>query len=669
MIIQDPDKLYKLLSEAEKNWKKDSGAEYKKIQMIIAKNNNLYYKQLGNSEMNFKKDGGAEYNRLMKMKDKFEEGGKMKPGGNVSYNNKSVEQVWNDWTITQRRHFLNDHHDENLNIVNIAKLAKKTFNELQINYISVLHSIQNHIKEGQYEDGGEVSAMNLEQLLDKVPVFERMNIDGYGEHTKSKIAYDNFNNKTSNKHLSFEEKRQYDNLRKRMTMYKEKYKQSVITYINKNNSSSNYPLPNFNHESPKDFDDSNVNYQDWANTDEDNDDDETPIGKNKFGKMETGGTIVDKYKYHTIVFYKGENVAMLFSSNNYGEFPPNKGKYTTSEKYTNLTNDQVEKLLPEFMKQYSLTATSDQIKYILGTKSKMKPGGSIYAGNIAKISLPAYVKLASDKTFEQGGNGQNLLTYTMELAEFIEDNLVGRQAFNVHEEDGFYNQDTVTLFKELVDSMSNNDIEFNKLTMKPGGVVEKSIKKKFLLYTNPNNTTNRGYIAIGDDVKDVLSDSKKYSDSYIILYKGSGTNEDLEKAKSMFSNYNFSSNETIMKPGGIIKKKDDKVKEVLNALNKQNIEFPEDTRIEQKTNSSSEKAKLISQKVDELFDEIDMETLNKFSIDDLKDIIWEIVNNSNEKIPKANLGLALMAAEQLQKKSGEVKNNIEAPPPKWQRYN
>jgi hypothetical protein len=46
--------------------------------MEIAKNNNLYYKQLNDAEKNYFQDKGAEYQRLIKMKSKFEKGGKAK---------------------------------------------------------------------------------------------------------------------------------------------------------------------------------------------------------------------------------------------------------------------------------------------------------------------------------------------------------------------------------------------------------------------------------------------------------------------------------------------------------------------------------------------------------------------------------------------------------------
>jgi RNA polymerase-interacting CarD/CdnL/TRCF family regulator len=76
-------------------------------------------------------------------------------------------------------------------------------------------------------------------------------------------------------------------------------------------------------------------------------------------------------------------------------------------------------------------------------------------------------------------------------------------------------------------------------------LVTEAKKVKFVLYTNPGNSTSAGYIAIGtEDVREVLSDAKRYSDSYKILYQGSGTQADLVKAKNMFSNYSFG-NESI----------------------------------------------------------------------------------------------------------------------------
>ena len=65
-------------------------------------------------------------------------------------------------------------------------------------------------------------------------------------------------------------------------------------------------------------------------------------------------------------------------------------------------------------------------------------------------------------------------------------------------------------------------------------------KQKFILYTNPNNVTSRAYIAIGAaDVREVKKDSRTYSDSYRILFEGTGTDADIEQTKSIFSDYRF----------------------------------------------------------------------------------------------------------------------------------
>ena len=70
--------------------------------------------------------------------------------------------------------------------------------------------------------------------------------------------------------------------------------------------------------------------------------------------------------------------------------------------------------------------------------------------------------------------------------------------------------------------------------------INEAKRSKFLLYTNPGNSTNSAYIAIGaEDVREVQRDARTYRDSYKILYQGTGTQEDLEKATKRFSNYSF----------------------------------------------------------------------------------------------------------------------------------
>jgi hypothetical protein len=91
---------------------------------------------------------------------------------------------------------------------------------------------------------------------------------------------------------------------------------------------------------------------------------------------------------------------------------------------------------------------------------------------------------------------------------------------------------------------SHYGLKYIVVPAKDGKFIKESLnegkKEKFLLYTNPGNATDRAYVVIGAaDVREVLSDSKRYRDSYLILFQGSGTQDDLIKAKNMFSNYRF----------------------------------------------------------------------------------------------------------------------------------
>ena len=87
--VINPDELYRKLGEAERNWQKDGGEEYARVQRQIQENRKLYFKKLGESEMNWNSDDGAEYTRLINMRDKFEKGGMMAEGGMPS--NKLLE--------------------------------------------------------------------------------------------------------------------------------------------------------------------------------------------------------------------------------------------------------------------------------------------------------------------------------------------------------------------------------------------------------------------------------------------------------------------------------------------------------------------------------------------------------------------------------------------------
>ena len=65
-------------------------------------------------------------------------------------------------------------------------------------------------------------------------------------------------------------------------------------------------------------------------------------------------------------------------------------------------------------------------------------------------------------------------------------------------------------------------------------------KQKFVLYTNPNNVTNRAYTAIGThDVKKLLTNANTYPGSYRILTQGKGTNQDIKDVQKAFTEYQF----------------------------------------------------------------------------------------------------------------------------------
>ena len=65
-------------------------------------------------------------------------------------------------------------------------------------------------------------------------------------------------------------------------------------------------------------------------------------------------------------------------------------------------------------------------------------------------------------------------------------------------------------------------------------------RRKFVLYTNPNNITNYAYIADGAySANQVLEGSRTYPDSYNILFKGMGNDEAIQNASDCFSTYEF----------------------------------------------------------------------------------------------------------------------------------
>lgn len=64
--------------------------------------------------------------------------------------------------------------------------------------------------------------------------------------------------------------------------------------------------------------------------------------------------------------------------------------------------------------------------------------------------------------------------------------------------------------------------------------------KKFVLYTNPNNVTDRAYTAVGaSDSNWILKNAQEYPDSYTVLFQDKGNTEDIQRAQAQFPHYRF----------------------------------------------------------------------------------------------------------------------------------
>jgi hypothetical protein len=89
------------------------------------------------------------------------------------------------------------------------------------------------------------------------------------------------------------------------------------------------------------------------------------------------------------------------------------------------------------------------------------------------ISLVSYTKDISKKIFAKGGNGQNVLDYTLELAQYLDNT-------KKPGDDGWYGPMTTGLFQNLVNAMGLDDIEHNNVS----GVKS---KKKPEIWRGPSN--------------------------------------------------------------------------------------------------------------------------------------------------------------------------------------
>lgn len=82
--------------------------------------------------------------------------------------------------------------------------------------------------------------------------------------------------------------------------------------------------------------------------------------------------------------------------------------------------------------------------------------------------LSNYVESASQKCFDLGGNGQNILDGASELANFL-DNYMETAHRNGPEEEGFYTQATAIAFKKFIDAMVKDEITNNNASKYGGG--------------------------------------------------------------------------------------------------------------------------------------------------------------------------------------------------------
>ena len=110
-------------------------------------------------------------------KEYLERGGYMAKRGSIpnNYKGKTANEIWDEWTFQQKRHFLEDHYDEiekygGLTMgKSLRSVAESTYNDLPTNVKQVL---EDHIETGQYAQGGvtekEVVESNAEMVLSKI---------------------------------------------------------------------------------------------------------------------------------------------------------------------------------------------------------------------------------------------------------------------------------------------------------------------------------------------------------------------------------------------------------------------------------------------------------------------------------------------------------------------
>jgi hypothetical protein len=99
----------------------------------------------------------------------YAEGGEIKN----QYKGKKAEQVWNEWSIKQKEHFLDDHEHQlrkaGADTLTLLRSSKKSYDDLPL-YVS--NALIEHVTTGQYAEGGETGKYNREKLLKEVEEYD-----------------------------------------------------------------------------------------------------------------------------------------------------------------------------------------------------------------------------------------------------------------------------------------------------------------------------------------------------------------------------------------------------------------------------------------------------------------------------------------------------------------
>jgi antirestriction protein len=143
-----------------------------------------YNKQTLSSGFDTEKRIGKDVKNKLQGKKSYGDGGGVGEKIPNNYLGKSPIEIWNTWSIDQRKHFLDDHSNYIDRLINNDTSIKKGISISTIynpyvsskqKYVSlnknVKQAIKDHIKEGQYEDGGGIDSVKW------VKTFEEDDVD------------------------------------------------------------------------------------------------------------------------------------------------------------------------------------------------------------------------------------------------------------------------------------------------------------------------------------------------------------------------------------------------------------------------------------------------------------------------------------------------------------